>query len=186
MNVEKEEDKHIKISEALGKINVRALKKKLAKEDSDLKGILELVAVCKQFVSKSKKKKKRKVNWIKTAKALYDKIKSHDPLHINLVDSKRAIDGTWCMWMTWNCMTSYGTKRGYSLVSAAGSAVTRKDAAYSFIENFCKVGPQCLVIYDSPYTSETQRLANAAIVEVYRELGKPTSPEDLAARLVLD
>jgi hypothetical protein len=177
-------EKHTKISEALGKINVKALKKKLAKkeEDNDLKGILELVAVCKQLISKPK----RRVNWIKTARALYDKIKSHDPLHINLVDSKRAKDGTWCMWMTWNYMTSYGTKSGYSLVSGAGNAITRKDAAYSFIEDFCKVGPQCLVIYDSPYTSETQRLANAAIVEVYKELGKPTTPEYLAAKLTLD
>ena len=114
---------------------------------------------------------------------LHEKIRSYDPLHINFVDKKRK-DGTWCMWLTWEAPTEIETMSGYSLVSGHANSHMHEDAAKSFVENFCHVGPDCLTIYNSPYTRERQRLANAAIVAVYKELGCPDTAEDVYAKLL--
>lgn len=166
-----------KITKALKRINMKRMRK-LAKCDSDFKAVLELVDACKKsFAHKSKK-----MSWLTAARMLHKKIMSHDLLHINFEDKKRK-DGTWCMWLTWDAMTEIGTMSGYSLVSAHANSYIHEDAAKSFVENFCHVGPDCLKIYNNPYTHERQRLANAAIVAVYKELGCPETVEEVMDKL---
>lgn len=167
-----------KIAEALNHINVKRIRK-LAKCDGDFKVILELVDACKKSLAASKKKK---TNWLNVARALVKKIMSYDPLCINFEDKKRK-DGTWCMWLTWNAMTEIETMSGYSLVSEHANSHIHEDAAKSFVENFCHVGPDYLKIYNSPYARERQRLANAAIVAVYKELSCPKTPEEVMDKL---
>ena len=173
-----ENDSCAKIVEALNKIDVKHLKR-LAKHDGDIKTVLELVDVCKKSLAASKKKKS---SWLYVARALAKKIMSYDPLCINFEDKKRK-DGTWCMWLTWNAMTEIGTMSRYSLVSEHANSRIHEDAAKSFVEDFCRVGPDCLKIFNSPYTRERQRLANAAIVVVYKELDRPKIAEDVYAKL---
>ena len=168
-----------KIVEVLNKIDVKYLKR-LAKHDEVIKTALELVDVCKKSLAASKKKK---ISWLNVARALTKKIMSYDPLHINFEDKKRK-DGTWCMWLTWNAMTEIGTMSGYSLVSEHANSRIHEDAAKSFVEDFCRTGPECLKIFNSPYTSERQRLANIAIVTVYKELDCPKTAEDVYAKLL--
>lgn len=178
-----------KIAEALNHINVKRIRK-LAKCDGDFKVVLELVDACK----KSLASKKKKTSWLNVARALTKKIMSYDPLHINFVDKRRNIncvnkkhkDRTWCMWLTWDAPTEIGTMSGYSLVSEHANSNIHEDAAKSFVENFCYVGPNCLSIYNNPYTCERQRLANAAIVAVYKELSCPKTPEEVMDKLALD
>lgn len=167
-----------KIVEVLNKIDVKRLKR-LAKHDGDIKTVLELVDACKKSLAVSKKKK---TSWLNVARALVKKIMLYDPLHINFEDKKRK-NGTWCMWLTWDAMTKIGTLSGYSLVSEHANSRIHEDSAKSFVENFCHVGPDCLGIYNNPYISERQRLANAAIVAVYKELGCPETAEDVYAKL---
>lgn len=169
-----------KIVEVLNKIDVRHLKR-LAKHDEVIKTTLELVDVCKKSLAASKKKK---ISWLDVARALAKKIMSYDPLCINFEDKKRK-DGTWCMWLKWDAMTEIGTMSGYSLVSEHANSRIHEDAAKSFVEDFCRVGPDCLSIYNNPYTRERQRLANAAIVAVYKELDYPKTAEDVYAKLIL-
>ena len=114
------------------------------------------------------------------ARALAKKIMSYDSLCINFEDKKRK-DGTWCMWLTWKDMTRKTT--GYSLVSENANSIRHEDAAKSFVEDFCHVGPDCLKIFNSPYTCERQRRANAAIVAVYKELSCPKTAKDVYAKL---
>ena len=168
-----------KIVEVLKHINVKRIMK-LAKYDGDFKAVLELIDACKKSLAASKKKK---TSWLAVAHALHKKIMSYDPLHINLVDERRK-DRTWCMWLTWDAMTEIGAMSGYSLVSEHANSCIHEDAAKSFIEDFCHVGPDCLRIYNSPYTAERQRLANAAIVAVYKELGCPETAEEVMDKLV--
>ena len=175
-----EKDSCAKIVEVLNKIDVKHLKR-LAKHDRDIKSMLELVDVCKKSLVASKKKK---TSWLNVARALVKKIMSYDPLCINFEDKKRK-DGTWCMWLTWDAMTEIGTMSGYSLVSEHANSSIHEDTAKSFVENFCHVGPDCLKIYNNPYTRERQRLANAAIVAVYKELDYPETAEDVCAKLFL-
>ena len=73
---------------------------------------------------------------------------------------------------------------GYSLVSEHANSRIHEDAAKSFVENFCHVGPDCLSIYNNPYTRERQRLANATIVAVYKELDYPKTAEDAGTKLL--
>ena len=73
---------------------------------------------------------------------------------------------------------------GYSLVSEHANSRIHENAAKSFVENFCHVGPDCLGIYNNPYISERQRLANAAIVAAYTELDCPKTAEDVYAKLL--
>lgn len=169
-----------KIVEVLNKIDVKRLKR-LAKHDGDIKTVLELVDACKKSLAASKKKKS---SWLNVARALAKKIMSYDPLCINFEDKKRK-DGTWCMWLKWDAMTEIGTMSGYSLVSEHANSRIHEDAAKSFVEDFCRVGPDCLKIFNSPYTRERQRLANAAIVAVYKELDYPKTAEDVYAKLIL-
>ena len=169
------------IAEALKRVNAKRIKK-LAKCDGDFKAVFELVDACKKSLAASKKKK---TSWLNVARALVKKIMSYDPLYINFEDKKRK-DGTWCMWLTWDAMTETGTMSGYSLVSEHANSNIHEDAAKSFVENFCHVGPDCLKIYNNPYTHERQRLANAAIVAVYKELGCPETAEEVINKLVLD
>ena len=173
-----ENDSCVKIVEALNKIDVKHLKR-LAKHDEAIKTTLELVDVCRKSLAASKKKK---VSWLNVARALAKKIMSYDPLHINFEDKKRKND-TWCMWLTWDAMTEIGTMSGYSLVSEHANSRIHEDAAKSFVEDFCRVGPDCLKIFNGPYTREQQRLANAAIVAVYKELDRPKTAEDVYAKL---
>ena len=175
-----EKDSYAKIVEVLNKIDIKRLKR-LAKHDGDIKTTLELVNVCKKSLATSKKKK---TSWLKVARSLVKKIMSYDPLCINFEDTKRK-DGTWCMWLTWDGMTEIGTMSGYSLVSEHANSRIHEDAAKSFVENFCSVGPNCLKIYNSPYTRERQRLANAAITAVYKELDCPKTAEDVYDKLIL-
>ena len=167
-----------KIVEVLNKIDVTHLKR-LAKHDEVIKTTLELVDVCKKSLAASKKKK---TSWLNVARALVKKIMSYDPLCIIFEDKKRK-DGTWCMWLTWEARTEIGTMLGYSIVSEHANSRIHEDAAKSFVEDFCHVGPDCLKIFNSPYTSERQRLANAAIVAVYKELDCPKTVEDVYAKL---
>ena len=167
-----------KIIEALNHINVKRIRK-LAKCDSDFKAVLELVDACKKSLAACKKKK---TSWLNVARALAKKIMFYDPLCINFEDKKRK-DGTWCMWLTWDAMTEIGTMSGYSLVSENANSRIHEDAAKSFVENFCHVGPDCLRIYNNPYTCKRQRLANAAIVAVYKELSCPKTPEEVMDKL---
>lgn len=169
-----------KIAKALNHINVKRIRK-LAKYDGDFKAVLELVDACK----KSLASKKKKTSWLTVARALVKKIMSYDPLHINFVDKRRK-DKTWCMWLTWDAPTEIGTMSGYSLVSEHANSNIHEDAAKSFVENFCHVGPDCVRIYNNPYTHERQRLANAAIVAVYKELGCPETAEEVMDKLALD
>ena len=180
-----------KIAEVLNKIDVKRLKR-LAGHDGDIKTALELVDVCKKSLAVSKKKK---ISWLNVARVLAKKIMSYDPLHINFEDKKRK-NGTWCMWLTWDAMTEIGTltwdamteigtMSGYSLVSEHANSRIHEDAAKSFVEDFCRVGPDCLKIFSSPYTRERQRLANAAMVAAYKELDSPKTAEDVYAKLVL-
>lgn len=90
------------------------------------------------------------------------------------------------MWLTWDDVTEIGTMSGYGLISEHADSCIHEDAAKSFVENFCDVGPDCLRIYNSPYTAERQRLANAAIVTVYKELSCPKTPEEVMDRLASD
>ena len=173
-----ENDSCVKIVEVLNKIDIKRLKR-LAKHDGDIKTVLELVDVCKKSLSASKKKK---ISWLNVARVLAKKIMSYDPLHINFEDKKRK-NGTWCMWLTWDAMTKIGTMSGYSLVYEHANSRIHEDAAKSFVENFCHVGPDCLGIYNNPYISERQRLANAAIVAVYKELDYPKTAEDARTKL---
>jgi hypothetical protein len=175
-----EKDSCAKIVEVLNKIDVKRLKK-LAKHDGDIKITLELVNLCKKSLAASKKKK---ISWLNVAKTLIKNIMSYDPLHINFIDKRRK-DGTWCLWLTWNDITKIGTTSGYSLVSANANSRTHEDAAKSFVENFCSVGPNCLSIYISPDTSRRQRDANAAIVAAYKELGCPKTAEDVYDKIIL-
>lgn len=175
-----EKDSCAKIVEVLNKIDVNRLKK-LAKYDGDIKLTLELVNVCKKSLAVSKKKK---TSWLNVARALTKKIMSYDPLHINFEDKKRK-DGIWCMWLTWDAMTETGIMSGYGLVSEHANSCIHEEASKSFVENFCDVGPECVRIYNSPYTYERQRLANAAIVSVYKELGCPKTAEDVYDKLIL-
>lgn len=170
------------IEEALSSIDFRRLKK-LAKFDGDFKPILKLADACKSLVHA--KNSRSKTSWLKVAHALHEKIMSHDPLHINFVDKKRK-DGTWCMWLRWDTMLEIGTMSGYSLVASGHygeDEATHENAAKSFIADFCRVGPDCLKIYNSPYTSERQRLANTAIVAVYKELGCPETAEEVKSKI---
>ena len=167
-----------KIVEALNKIDVKRLKR-LAKHDEAIKTVLELVDACKKSLAVSKKKK---TSWLNAARVLAKKIMSYDPLCINFEDKKRK-DGTWCMWLKWDAMTEIGTMSGYSLVSEHANSRIHEDAAKSFVEDFCRVGPDCLSIYNNPYTRERQRLANAAIVAVYKELDYPKTAEDVSTKL---
>ena len=167
-----------KIVEVLNKIDVKHLKR-LAKHDEVIKTTLELVDVCKKSLAASKKKK---ISWLNVARVLAKKIMSYDPLHINFEDKKRK-NGTWCMWLTWDAMTKIGTMSGYSLVYEHANSRIHEDAAKSFVENFCHVGPDCLGIYNNPYISERQRLANAAIVAAYKELNCPKTAEDARTKL---
>lgn len=169
-----------KIVEVLNKIDIKRLKI-LAKHDEDIKTILELIDVCKKSLAASKKKK---TSWLNVARALVKKIMSYDPLHINFIDKRRK-DKTWCMWLTWDGVTEIGTMSGYSLVSEHANSRMHEEAAKSFVENFCHVGPTCLSIYFGPDTSERQRLANVAIVTVYKELGCPETAEDVYAKIIL-
>lgn len=173
-------DSCAKIVEVLNKIDVKHLKR-LAKHDVAIKATLELVVVCKKSLAASKKKK---TSWLNVTRALVKKIMSYDPLCINFEDKKRK-DGTWCMWLTWNAMTEIGTMSGYSLVSEHANSRIHEDAAKSFVEDFCHVGPDCLRIYNNPYTRERQRLANAAIVAAYKELDCPKTAEDVYTKLIL-
>ena len=173
-----ENDSCAKIVEVLNKIDVKHLKR-LAKHDGDIKTVLELVDVCKKSLAASKKKKS---SWLYVARALAKKIMSYDPLHINFEDKKRK-NGTWCMWLTWDAMTEIRTMSGYSLVYEHANSRIHEDAAKSFVENFCHVGPDCLGIYNNPYISERQRLANAAIVAAYKELDCPKTAEDARTKL---
>ena len=175
-----EKDSCAKIVEVLNKIDVKRLKR-LAKHDGDFKTMLELVNVCKKSLVASKKKK---TSWLNVARSLAKKIMSYDPLCINFEDKKRK-NGTWCMWLTWDAMTEIGTISGYSLVSEYANSRIHEDAAKSFVENFCSVGPNCLSIYNNPYTRERQRLANAAIAAVYKELDCPKTAEDVYDKLIL-
>ena len=172
-------DSCAKIVEALNKIDVKHLKR-LAKHDEVIKTTLELVDVCKKSLATTKKKK---TSWLNVARALAKKIMSYDPLHINFEDKKRK-NGTWCMWLTWDAMTEIGTMSGYSLVYEHANSRIHEDAAKSFVENFCHVGPDCLGIYNNPYISERQRLANAAIVAAYKELDCPKTAEDIRIKLL--
>ena len=174
-----EKDSCAKIVEVLNKIDIKHLKK-LAKHDGDIKTILELVEACKHFV----KLPKHMATWHSVAKALYEKIMSYDPLHINFIDKRRK-DRTWCMWLTWDGVTEIGTMSGYSLVSEKANSRIHEEAAKSFVEDFCHVGPDCLQIYNGSCRSERQRLANIAIVTVYKELGCPKTAEDVRAKLLL-
>ena len=173
-----ENDSCAKIAEVLNKIDVKHLKR-LAKHDEAIKTTLKLVDVCKKSLAVSKKKK---TSWLNVARALVKKIMSYDPLCIIFEDKKRK-DGTWCMWLTWEARTEIGTMLGYSIVSEHANSRIHEDAAKSFVEDFCRVGPDCLKIFNSPYTSERQRLANAAIVAVYKELDCPKTVEDVYAKL---
>ena len=168
-----------KIVEVLNKIDVKHLKR-LAKHDEVIKTTLELVDVCKKSLAVSKKKK---ISWLNVARVLAKKIMSYDPLHINFEDKKRK-NGTWCMWLTWDAMTEIGTMSGYSLVYEHANSRIHEDAAKSFVENFCHVGPDCLGIYNNPYISERQRLANAAIVAAYKELDCPKTAEDIRIKFL--
>ena len=174
-----ENDSCVKIVEVLNKIDVKHLKR-LAKHDEAIKTTLELVDVCKKSLAASKKKK---VSWLNVARALAKKIMSYDPLYINFEDKKRK-DGTWCMWLTWDAMTEIGTMSGYSLVSEHANSRIHDGAAKSFVEDFCRVGPDCLKIFNSPYTRERQRLANAAIVAAYKELDCPKTAEDARTKIL--
>ena len=167
-----------KIVEVLNKIDVKRLKR-LAKHDGDIKTVLELVDACKKSLAVSKKKK---TSWLNVARALAKKIMLYDPLCINFEDKKRK-DGTWCMWLTWDAVTEIGTMPHYNLVSEHANSCMHEDAAKSFVEDFCRVGPDRLKIYNSPYTCEWQRLANAAIVAVYKELDYPKTAEDASTKL---
>ena len=167
-----------KIVEVLNKIDVKRLNR-LAEHDGDIKIMLELVDVCKKSLSATKKKK---ASWLNAARSLAKKIMSYDPLCINFEDKKRK-NGTWCMWLTWDAMTEIGTMSGYSLVSEHANSRVHEDAAKSFVEDFCRVGPDCLKIFNGQYTREQQRLANAAIVAVYKELDCPKTAEDVYAKL---
>ena len=171
-------DSCAKIVEVLNKIDVKHLKR-LAKHDVAIKATLELVDVCKKSSAASKKKN---ISWLNVARVLAKKIMSYDPLHINFEDKKRK-NGTWCMWLTWDAMTKIGTMSGYSLVYEHANSRIHEDAAKSFVENFCHVGPDCLGIYNNPYISERQRLANAAIVAAYKELDCPKTAEDIRIKL---
>ena len=172
-----ENDGCAKIVEVLNKIDVKRLKS-LAKHDGAAKTALELVDVCRKSLAATKKK----TSWLNTARALAKKIMLYDPLCINFEDKKRK-DGTWCMWLTWDAMTKIGTMSGYSLISEHANSRIHEDAAKSFVEDFCHLGPDCLSIYNNPYTSERQRLANAAMVAVYKELDYPKTAEDVYAKL---
>ena len=174
-----ENDSCAKIVEVLNKIDIKRLKR-LAKHDVAIKATLELVDVCKKSLAATKKKK---TSWLNVTRALAKKIMSYDPLCINFEDKKRK-DGTWCMWLTWDAMTEIGTMSGYSLVSEHANSRIHEDAAKSFIEDFCRVGPDCLRIYNNPYTRERQRLANAAIVAAYKELDCPKTAEDVRTKLL--
>ena len=167
-----------KIVEVLNKIDIKRLKR-LAKHDEAIKAALELVDACRKSLAVSKKKK---ASWLNVARALSKKIMLYDPLCINFEDKKRK-DGTWCMWLTWDAMSKIGTMSGYSLISEHANSCIHEDAAKSFVEDFCHVGPDCLSIYNNPYTCERQRLANAAIVAVYKELDYPKTAEDVYAKL---
>ena len=173
-----ENDSCAKIVEVLNKIDIKRLKR-LAKHDVAIKATLELVDVCKKSLAATKKKK---TSWLNVTRALAKKIMSYDPLCINFEDKKRK-DGTWCMWLTWDAMTEIGTMSGYSLVYEHANSRIHEDAAKSFVENFCHVGPDCLGIYNNPYISERQRLANAAIVAAYKELDCPKTAEDARTKL---
>ena len=167
-----------KIVEVLNTIDVKYLKR-LAKHDVAIKATLELVDVCKKSLAATKKKK---TSWFNVARVLAKRIISYDSLCINFEDKKRK-DGTWCMWLTWKDMTRKTT--GYSLVSENANSSRHEDAAKSFVEDFCHVGPDCLKIFNSPYTHENQRRANAAIVAVYKELDCPKTAKDVYAKLLL-
>ena len=180
-NILEDKSRKAAVAEALSCINIKKMKK-LAKFDGDFKSILQLANVCKNLVCA--KDGRNKTIWLKVAHALHEKIMSYDPLHINFIDKKRK-DGTWCMWLTWDGVTEIGTMSGYSLVSEHANSRIHEDAAKSFVENFCHVGPDCLKIYNNPYTHERQRLANAAIVAVYKELGCPETAEDVMDKLAL-
>lgn len=171
-------DRCAKIVEVLNTIDVKYLKR-LAKHDVVIKATLELVDVCKKSLAATKKKK---TSWLNVARVLAKRIISYDSLCINFEDKKRK-DGTWCMWLTWKDMTI--KTAGYSLVSENANSSRHEDAAKSFVENFCYVGPDCLKIFNSPYTSERQRRANAAIVAVYKELDCPKTAKDVYAKLLL-
>ena len=172
-----ENDGCAKIVEVLNKIDVKRLKS-LAKHDGAAKTALELVDVCRKSLAATKKK----TSWLNTARALAKKIMLYDPLCINFEDKKRK-DGTWCMWLTWKDMTRKTT--GYSLVSENANSSRHEDVAKSFVEDFCRVGPDCLKIFNSPYTCERQRRANAAIVAVYKELDCPKTAKDVYAKILL-
>lgn len=174
-----ENDGCAKIVEVLNKIDVKRLKS-LAKHDGAAKTALELVDACRKSLAASKKKK---TSWLNVARALAKKIMSYDSLCINFEDKKRK-DGTWCMWLTWDSMTEIGTMSGYSLISEYANSHIHEDAAKSFVEDFCRVGPDCLSIYNNPYTRERQRLANAAIVAAYKELDYPKTAEDVRIKLL--
>ena len=174
-----ENDSCAKIVEVLNKLDVTHLKR-LAKHDEVIKTTLELVDVYKKSLAATKKKK---TSWLNVARALAKKIMSYDSLCINFEDKKRK-DGTWCMWLTWDAMTEIRTMSGYSLVYEHANSRIHEDAAKSFVEDFCRVGPDCLKIFNSPYTSERQRLANIAIVTVYKELDCPKTAEDVYAKLL--
>ena len=167
-----------KIVEVLNNIDVKHLKR-LAKHNGAIKTVLELVDTCKKSLAVRKEKK---TSWLNVARALAKKIMSYDPLCINFEDKKRK-NGTWCMWLTWDSMTEIGTMSGYSLVSEHANSCIHEDAAKSFVEDFCHVGPDCLSIYNNPYTRERQRLANAAIVAAYKELDYPKTAEDASIKL---
>lgn len=173
------EDKSRKneIAEALSGIDFKRLKK-LAEHDGDIKAVLKLAEACKRLVHA-----KGKTSWLKVAHALHEKIRSYDPLHINFEDKRRSKDRTWCMWLTWDGATETGTISGYSLVSEHANSRIHEDAAKSFVEDFCHVGPTCLRIYNSLYTSERQRLANTAVVTVYKELGCPETAEEVKSKI---
>ena len=173
------EDKSREIAEALSCIDFRRLKK-LAEYDGDFKAVLKLAEACKRSLAD---KRKKKTSWLDVAKALVGKIMSHDPLHINFEDKRRSKDGTWCMWLTWDAVTEIGTVSGYSLVSEHASSHRHEDAAKSFVEDFCKVGPDCLSIYNDPCTRERQRLANVAMVTTYKELGCPKTAEEVKSKI---
>jgi hypothetical protein len=175
-----ENDSCAKIVEVLNKIDVKRLKK-LAKHNGDIKITLELVNLCKKSLTASKKKK---ISWLNVARALTKKIMSYDPLHINFIDKRRK-DRTWCLWLTWDGVTDIGTMSGYSLVSEHANSRIHEDAAKSFVEDFCAVGPNCLSIYAGPDTSIRQRHANAAIVAAYKELDCPKTVEDVYNKLIL-
>ena len=174
-----ENDSFAKVVEVLNKIDVKRLNR-LAEHDGDIKIMLELVDVCKKSLAASRKKK---MSWLDVARALAEKIMSYDPLCINFEDKKRK-DGTWCMWLTWEARTEIGRRSGYSLLSEHANSRIHEDAAKSFVEDFCRVGPDCLKIYNSPYTRERQRLANAAIVTVYKELDCPKTAEDVCTKFL--